>query len=111
MVLYANNYQENDHGLMLFDDLNSALETFKKGKRKAKGTTAEVGLVESYFANPFGPVQQNEITDEIINTLFEKMFNDRISVGELFTELAIDGKEKSGPQTASMKLLEYLINK
>ena len=30
---------------------------FVWGARKAKGTTTETGLVESYFANPFGPVQ------------------------------------------------------
>ena len=27
----------------------------------AKGTTTEEGLVESYFANPFGPAQKKKI--------------------------------------------------
>ena len=32
-----------------------AIEVFKRGARMAKGTTTEKGLVNSYFANPFGP--------------------------------------------------------
>ncbi len=111
LFLYANNYEETADGLHIFHHLEDALKTFKNGKRFAKGTTAEVGLVESYFANPFGPVQQQEATDLLIDHFFKKMYDDRIVVGEIYTQLAVPGKEKDGPKSASKKLLEYLINK
>ena len=36
----------------------------------AKGTTTEYGLVGSYFANPFGPVQRREQTEPILQDYF-----------------------------------------
>ncbi len=111
LFLYANNYTPSDDGLRLFDKMDDALSIFMQGKRKAKGTTSEVGLVESFFANPFGPVQQEQQTTKLILQFFRKMYQSNIKVGELFTELAIIGKEKDGPKNASKKLLEYLIIK
>lgn len=110
LFLYANNYEENKLGLKLFDQINEALKVFKQGKRYAKGTTAEVGLVESFFANPFGPVQQQEQANLLIDQYLSKLFNDHIDIGVLFTELGIVGREKSGPRNASDKLLSYIIN-
>ena len=57
MFLYANNYEENGDSLSFFDNVDDALKVFRAGNRMAKGTTTEYGLVGSYFANPFGPVQ------------------------------------------------------
>lgn len=111
LFLYANNYLDTNQKLNIFDNMNDALATFKQGKRLAKGTTAEVGLVESFFANPFGPVQQHDKTDVLINQFFKKMYESDIYVGEIYTKLAIVGKEKSGPQAASEKLLQYLLDK
>ena len=52
MVLYANNFEDATLQLKKFEHLNEALDTFIQGARFAKGTTQEVGLVESFFANP-----------------------------------------------------------
>jgi hypothetical protein len=60
----------NDEGLRLFDKKEDALAVFEKGRRLAKGTTSEVGLVESYFANPFGAIQRREIHQDIARKTF-----------------------------------------
>jgi energy-coupling factor transporter ATP-binding protein EcfA2 len=108
VLLYANNYIDTNEGLRYFNALDEAKFTFKAGKRYAKGTTAEVGLVESYFANPFGPVQEQAKTDFLIDQIFAKLFDQNIKVGELYTRLAIKGKEMDGPIEAAKKLLQFL---
>ncbi len=108
MVFYANNYQENNQGIRFFDQIDEALDVFKSGKRFAKGTTAEVGLVESYFANPFGPVQRKNDTEIILKEQFETLFKDKVVIGEIYTQLAVVGKHMNGPELAARKLLEYL---
>lgn len=107
-LFYANNYIDTDQGLTYYDDINEALDVFKLGRRFAKGTTAEVGLVESYFANPFGPVQHKELTDPIINHVFKVLYQSKAKIGELYTRLAIKGKQMDGPQEAAKKLLQLL---
>jgi len=107
-LFYANNYLDTDIGLRYFDQVEDALETFKQGKRFAKGTTAEVGLVESYFANPFGPVQEKEKTDPLIDDMFKRLYKSKTKVGELYTRLAIKGKQMDGPIEAAKKLLQLL---
>ncbi len=111
LFLYANNYDITDKGLKIFTQKDEALRIFKQGKRCAKGTTAEVGLVKSFFANPFGPVQQLEQTTLLIDQFFDLMYESHIVVGELYTQLAVENKEKDGPKEASKKLLTYLIEK
>ncbi|MBE0700563.1 MAG: phosphoenolpyruvate carboxykinase, partial [Acholeplasmataceae bacterium] len=77
MVFYANNFKETDEGLRFYQDLDKALYTFKKGERFAKGTTSEIGLVSSYFANPFGPQQRQEQTELILNAQFQLLFDQK----------------------------------
>ncbi|MDE5566281.1 MAG: hypothetical protein K2I77_04775 [Anaeroplasmataceae bacterium] len=108
MVLYANNYDDVLDQLRFFKDKNSAIEVFTKGARKAKGTTQEIGLVESFFANPFGPVQRQEQTTKLLDEYFAKLFKTKILVGELYTKLALVGEEQSGPAGAAQKLFEIL---
>lgn len=108
MVFYANNYIETNQGLHFFDNAEDALETFRKGQRFAKGTTAEVGLVESYFANPFGPVQRKDDTEIILKDHFDLLFKQKVMVGEIYTQLAVVGKHMNGPELAAKKLLEYI---
>lgn len=107
-LFYANNYIDTEEGLIYYEHMKDALEVFKLGKRFAKGTTAEVGLVESYFANPFGPVQQKELTDPIIDQMFSILYQSKTKVGEIYTRLAIKGKQMDGPQEAAKKLLQLL---
>lgn len=108
LLFYANNYLDTEDGLHYFTDIKEALRVFKEGKRFAKGTTSEVGLVESYFANPFGPVQQRADTDILIDQMFKVLYQQKIKVGELYTRLAIKGKAMDGPVEAAKKLLKLL---
>ena len=108
MVLYANNYEDNHQSLKLFDNKEEALKTFIRGARKAKGTTQEIGLVESFFANPFGPVQRQEQTLKLLNQYFDVLFAKNILVGELYTKLAVPGYEQNGPALAAKDLFKML---
>ena len=107
--LYANNYDEADKKILIYDDLDKAITVFEDGARKAKGTTTEKGLVKSYFANPFGPVQERTETEKLVRSYFKDMRNAGIQIGEIHTSLAIDGKSKDGPREAAEELFS-LIN-
>ena len=109
--LYANNYDRlnpDDKSISLFDNKKEAIETFKAGARMAKGTTTEEGLVKSYFANPFGPFQKQEMCDDLIENYFDKLFNDNIKVGTIRTQLAIDNMESEGPKKSARELFEII---
>ena len=108
MFLYANNYEEGGEEFEFFNNVDEAKAVFVRGARKAKGTTTETGLVESYFANPFGPVQLKDQTDPLIDKYFEKLFDKNIKVGQLRTRLAIEGQEHSGPRKAAEQLLAFI---
>jgi len=107
--LYANNYNEADKKILIYDDLDKAIPVFEDGARKAKGTTTEKGLVKSYFANPFGPVQEREATEKLVRSYFKDMKKAGVKIGEMHTSLAIDGKAKDGPREAAEELFT-LIN-
>ena len=85
-----------------------AIKVFKDGCRIAKGTTTELGLVKSYFANPFGPEQRKEETNILIEKYFKIAFENKIKVGEIKTCLAIDGLEKEGPRRAALELFKVI---
>lgn len=109
--LYANNYDRlnpDDKSISLFDNKKEAIETFKAGARMAKGTTTEEGLVKSYFANPFGPFQKQEMCDDLIENYFDKLFNSNIKVGTIRTQLAIDNMESEGPKKSARELFEII---
>ena len=84
------------------------MNIFKEGKRKAKKTTSEEGIVTSYFANPFGPVQEKEKVDILLEQYFKKLFDRNIVVGEIYTRLGIDGLEKEGPLKAAKELIKFI---
>lgn len=107
--LYANNYNEANKKILIYDDLDKAIPIFEDGARKAKGTTTEKGLVKSYFANPFGPVQEREATEKLVRMYFKEMKDAGVKIGEIHTSLAIDGKAKDGPREAAEELFS-LIN-
>ncbi len=109
--LYANNYDRlnpDDKSISLFDNKKEAIETFKAGARMAKGTTTEEGLVKSYFANPFGPFQKQEMCDDLIENYFDKLFDSNIKVGTIRTQLAIDNMESEGPKKSARELFEII---
>ena len=106
---YANNYEKAENNeLEFFSNPEEAIEIFKAGKRMAKGTTSEVGIVDSYFANPFGPVQKQKETDILIDRFFKEMFAKGVKVGQIKTQLGIKGMEKAGPMKAAQKLFELI---
>ena len=106
-ILYANNYEEKDEKIRLFNSAAEALKVFKNGARVAKGTTGETGLVTTFFANPFGPVQLQEETNLLLDKYFEYFFNSKIQVGEIYTGLALpNGAEQ--PVYAALELLKKL---
>ena len=76
----------------------------------AKGTTTESGLVESYFANPFGPLQKSEETDKLLDLYFDTLFSTNVKVGEIYTQLGVKGSEKTGPRDAAMELFKEITD-
>ncbi|MDH6354369.1 hypothetical protein M2132_000697 [Dysgonomonas sp. PH5-45] len=110
IMLYANNYIDSDKKIVFYDDLEKVIGIFEQGARRAKGTTTEEGLVTSYFANPFGPVQEQKKTEVLVRQYFKDMHDNGVKIGEIHTQLAIEGKAKNGPHEAAVELYS-LINK
>jgi len=109
--LYANNYEEVDDSHPIFKEFFSAEEAiavFREGARLAKGTTTEKGLVRSYFANIFGPIQYKELHERIALRYFSKLFENKVKVGQLRTRLGIPGYEQKGPKKAARELLKII---
>lgn len=109
---YANNYTEVKEGqtsIDYFKTSEDAIKVFKAGARMAKGTTTEKGLVESFFANPFGPVQMQEETTALISKYFDFIFNKTgIKVGQIKTCLGVNKQEKIGPRNAALELFDEI---
>lgn len=74
----------------------------------AKGTTTEEGLTTSYFANPFGPFQCQERCSELIDQYFDILYDKKIYVGEIRTQLGIKGFERKGAEKAALDLFEMM---
>lgn len=111
LFLYANNYTKVKAGkksIEYFKDINEAIGVFKSGARMAKGTTTENGLVESYFANPFGPAQKRQETDSLIQQYFNVMYESDVKVGQIKTCLGVEGQEQQGPMSAALELFEII---
>ena len=109
MYLYANNYDEEcESEIEFYDNADEAKKIFIRGARRAKGTTQEMGMTESFFANPFGPVQREAQTRVIIDKIFDQLFKTGVPVGNLHTRLAVSGMEHDGPALAAKKLFELL---
>jgi hypothetical protein len=74
----------------------------------SKGTTTSVGIVNSYFANNFGPIQYFDLHEKIAQRYFSEFFKANIFIGQIRTRLGIPGQEMNGPQTASTALIELV---
>lgn len=113
LVLYANNYQEVNEDLPIierFPDPASALEVFREGKVMSKGTTTSSGIVQSYFANIFGPPQYREIHEKLAESYFQHLFDQGVFVGQLRTRLGLPGWETKGPEEAARTLITVIRN-
>ncbi|MEO1816860.1 MAG: hypothetical protein ABGU93_14870 [Acetobacterium sp.] len=110
-VFYINNYEEIGESappIELFDDLDEAYAVFSEGKRMAKGTTGEVGITTTYFANPFGAVQLKEEHEKIAKKTFKKMRETGVQIGMIRTQLGIPGYEQNGPFLAAQALIQFI---
>jgi hypothetical protein len=111
LFLYANNYEDTDSSLQFFTNYLDFLPIVEKGERRAKGTTSEVGLVSSYFANPFGPVQKQKETHTLVLKYFKALSEKGTKLGEIYTRLAVKGFEEDGPYLAAKCLLDIIEKK
>lgn len=107
LFVYANNYDDK-LGLHYFEDLEEAKATCKEGKRMALGTTQEVGISKTYFANPFGPMQKQELCEPLIDEIFQCMRNQGIFIGEIYTHLGFNKENREGLEIAAQQLLEFI---
>lgn len=113
LILYANNYDEIDDQhpiIQRFDRWEEAIEVFRAGNVMSKGTTTSTGLVQTYYANIFGPEQYPDLHESIAQRFFEAFFKQGIFVGQLRTRLGLSGQERSGPEASARALLETLRN-
>ncbi|MBI5023454.1 MAG: phosphoenolpyruvate carboxykinase [Candidatus Omnitrophica bacterium] len=112
-VLYANNYEDidEDHPLVkFFANPEQALSVFREGTVMSKGTTTTTGIVHTYFANCFGPVQYKDLHEGLARRFFQAFFRHNIPVGEIRTRLGLSGWERQGPLEASRELLKVIQN-
>lgn len=93
LFLYANNYETSPTGIKIISDKDEAKKVFISGQRYAMKTTSEKGLVQTFFANPFGPMQEKEKTQKIIDDVFDTLYENKIPVGVLYTNLSNDNDE------------------
>ncbi|MEG0329007.1 MAG: hypothetical protein RR624_01145 [Longicatena sp.] len=107
LFAYANNYDDK-LGLHVFDTIDEAIDTCKEGKRMAKGTTQEVGISTTYFANPFGPMQQQDICEPLIYQMFKSLKETNVVIGEIYTHLGLDKENRDGINKAAMELLDFI---
>ncbi len=110
LVLYANNYEavDADHPtLEWFTNPSDALEVFRAGKVMSKGTTTLTGMNQTYFANVFGLEQHQDLHETLAEDFFDAFFHQGIRVGQLCTQLGIEGMEMKDPEHAARALMDF----
>ena len=110
-ILYANNYEDidEDHPLVeFFTTPDQALSVFREGTVMSKGTTTTTGIVHTYFANVFGPVQYKDLHEGLARKFFYAFFEHGMPVGQIRTRLGLAGWERQGPHEASQELLKII---
>ncbi len=110
-ILYANNYEDIDEDHPIIEQLTtpeSAIKIFKDGTVMSKGTTTSSGIVHSYFANVFGPVQYRDVHEALAEKYFHAIFKAGVFVGQIRTRLGLSGWERNGPQEAAKELLHII---
>jgi hypothetical protein len=107
LIAYLNNYDDKQ-GINELKDLEKAKKIFLEGKRLSKGTTEEIGLSKTYFANPFGPMQKKELCDDIFDKTFDSLIQNEVFVGEIFTQLGLNKKDSKPLDIVAKELLKFL---
>jgi hypothetical protein len=114
LIFYANNYEkvDEDHPIIeRFKNPKEAIKVFEQGKVMSKGTTTSSGIVQSYFANVFGPPQYKDLHDEIAQRYFDHFFAYDIFVGQIRTRLGLPGWETKGPEEAARALIKLMTDR
>ncbi|AMC92891.1 hypothetical protein AOC36_02495 [Erysipelothrix larvae] len=106
---YANNY-EDKIGLEIFENAAQHKQVFVEGKRMAKATTHEVGITTSYFANPFGPLQKQDVCDPLIDLYFDAFKGSNVHVGQVFTKLGVEDRDENDLKRSAKEVLDMLVN-
>lgn len=104
---YANNYV-NKTGLTIVQKAADIKQTFIEGKRMAMATTHETGLSTTYFANPFGPMQDQKTCDPLIDLYFEALDQTGVQTGEIYTGLGVNDSVDDHLAITAQALLETL---
>ena len=110
-ILYANNYEDIDEEHPLIEKIASpeaALNVFREGTVMSKGTTTTTGIVHTYFANVFGPVQYKDLHETLAVKYFNAFFKAGVFVGQIRTRLGLSGWERKGPEEAAKELLALI---
>ena len=110
-VLYANNYDtiaEGETAIRRINEVEKALDVFRSGRVMSKGTTTTTGIVQTYFANIFGPHQYQELHEILAKEYFHKLYSNKVYVGEMLTQLGVSGWEHDGPSNAAKDLLKLI---
>jgi len=110
-IFYANNYEEVADDKPVIERIpnaEKALDVFSEGNVMSKGTTTTTGLVKSYFANIFGPVQYKEEHNKIAERYFNHFYENEVFVGQIRTQLGIKGMEQKGPEIAAQALIDMI---
>lgn len=106
MLLYANNYTDKE-GIEKFAAGVDIKLPFVEGKRMALGTTDETGITTTYFANPFGPMQEQDKCEVLIDNVFEKLTDNNVFIGEAYTHLGFTSDSDSLKKVAE-QLIEFI---
>lgn len=107
LFCYANNYTDS-YGMKQLP-IEEFKATCKAGTRMALGTTQETGLSKTYFANPFGPMQAQDICDPLIDDTMKALEESGVYLGEVYTHLGFDKANRTGIEDAAKELLAFII--
>lgn len=107
LFCYANNYTDAYGMKQLPVDVFK--ETCKDGARMALGTTQEEGLSKTYFANPFGPMQAQDVCDPLIDEVMAALEETGVYLGEVYTHLGFDKSNRAGIEDAARQLLDFIL--
>ncbi|KAF0227463.1 MAG: hypothetical protein FD133_1008 [Erysipelotrichaceae bacterium] len=105
--LYANNYVEKT-GLLIAEHAADLKQVFIEGKRMAIATTHETGLSTTYFANPFGPMQNQALCDPLIEHYFKVLDETHVKTGEVYTGLGLKEKVDNHLELTAQAVLNLI---
>lgn len=108
MFLYANNYT-NEEGIKQFNAEEDIKAPFVEGKRMALGTTDETGITTTYFANPFGPMQEQQTCNPLIDSVFETLTSNQTYIGQAYTHLGLNDDSDSLKEVAK-QIIDFINN-